>query len=95
MNREIEKCGFEDDFGAVEQNGWYHSIPLEILHKKHFSWFSRNFRSDMNCRELQPDFVILVGFRAHHWIRHEILHKICVSGDRISKWEASDPEDRH
>ena len=48
----------------------------------------------MNCRELQVDFVIPAGFRAHQWIRHEILPNIGVSGDRISKWEASDPQDR-
>ena len=93
-NREIEILLFREDTGVVDQNGWHHSIPHEILHKKYFSWFFRNFLSDMNCRELEPDFVVPAGFQAHHWIRHEILHKICASGDRISKWEASDPQDR-
>ena len=61
-NREIEKRGFGADFGAVEQNGWHHSIRREILHKKHFSRFFRKFLSDMNCRELQVDFGIPAGF---------------------------------
>ena len=93
-NREIDFLHFGEDFGVVDENGWHHSIPHEILHKKHFSWFFRKFRSDMNCRELQLDFVVPAGFWAHHRIRHEILPQICVSEDRISKWEASDPQDR-
>ena len=94
LNREIEKCVFEDDFGAVEQNGWYYSIRHEILHKKHISWFFRKFWSGMNCRELQLDFEIPGGFCSDYWILHEILSNICASEIPSSKWNGSDSKDR-
>ena len=61
-NREIEILDFGEDSGAVGQNGYHHSIPRKILHKKHFLRFFRKIRSVMSCRELQVDFDIPAEF---------------------------------
>ena len=56
--------------------------------------FMKISKIDMNCRELQLDFDVLVEFGAHQWILHGILLKICVLGEPSSTLEGSDPEDR-
>ena len=68
LNRDIEIVHFGADFDSESRFGWHHSIRLEILHKKHFSWFFRKFWSDMSCRELpriagsHANFVDTTGF---------------------------------
>ena len=70
-------------------------FPKKFYTKNIFHDFPKNFDLTWivaNNNELQPNFVIPAGFRDNHWIRREILHKICVSGDRFSKWEVSDTQ---
>ena len=77
FNREIEHVNFGAYFDAVSRFGWYHSIRLEILHKKIFFMIFPKFLIWHELPRIGAKCEFSGEFCSDHWILHKILSNIC------------------